>query len=141
MRVRSFRLSDCLQVTQLFETVLSNECYDETMEAFARQLSMDSGLIMVAEDSDNNILGVIIGTIDHNHAYYYRIAVHPDHQRKGIGKLLVQRLKDRFELRKVRRIFVSVDRHNENILPLYESAGYDASDFMHSVQNLQIVCG
>ena len=46
MIVRSFRLSDYSEVTGLLAEVFSEECYRDTMEAFANQLSWDSELVM-----------------------------------------------------------------------------------------------
>jgi len=140
MHVRSFQLSDYRPVTQLLETVLSAECYEQTMEAFARQLSWDSDLVLIAM-MNNEITGVIIGTIDQNKGYYYRVAVHSDYQRQGIGKALIRSLRQRFEQRNVTKIMITADEHNEPILSLYESLGYAANDFFRSFQKLSIVAG
>ncbi|BBH22697.1 putative N-acetyltransferase [Paenibacillus baekrokdamisoli] len=140
MDVRSFQLSDYRPVTELLETVLSEECYELTMEAFARQLSWDSELVLVASRGDE-IAGIIIGTIDDNKGYYYRIAVHPDYRRQGMGKLLIGSLRQRFEQRNVTKILITADEHNEPILSLYESLGYAATDFFRSFQKLSIVAG
>lgn len=140
MIVRSFQLSDCSRVTELLGEVLSETCYEDTMEAFARQLSLDSQLVLVAVE-DEQIVGVIIGTIDNNEGYYYRIAVAQNYQRRGIGKMLIQSLRERFEHRKVKKIMVNVDTYTEPILFLYESMGYHAQDFSRSMQNLRIVNG
>jgi ribosomal protein S18 acetylase RimI-like enzyme len=140
MNVRSFQLSDCSIVTKLLGEVLSETCYTDTMDAFAKQLSLDSSLVLVAEEN-NQIVGVIIGTIDNNEGYYYRIAVDQSNQRKGIGKKMIQSMKKRFEQRKVKKIMVTVDAHNEPILSLYESMGYRAQDFSHSIQKLRIMNG
>src|SRR4051794_32759344 len=98
------------------------------MEAFARQLSWDSELVLIAVENEQ-IVGVIVGTIDNHDGYYYRIAVDKLYQRRGIGKTLIESMRQRFIQRKVRRILVTVDVHNEMILPVYESAGYQATDF------------
>jgi ribosomal protein S18 acetylase RimI-like enzyme len=140
MNVRSFQLSDYRPVTELLETVLSEECYELTMEAFGRQLSWDSELVLVASVGDE-IAGIIIGTIDNNKGYYYRIAVHPDYQRRGLGKRLIESLRTRFEQRNVTKIMITADEHNEPILSLYESLGYAATDFFRSFQKLSIVAG
>ena len=140
MDVRSFQLSDYRPVTQLLETVLSAECYEQTMEAFGRQLSWDSELVLVASE-DEEIAGIVIGTIDNNKGYYYRIAVHPDFQRQGIGKQLIASLRKRFVQRNVTKIMITADEHNEPILSLYESLGYVAADFFRSFQKLSIVAG
>ncbi|WP_159888276.1 GNAT family N-acetyltransferase [Paenibacillus puerhi] len=139
-QVRSFQLSDSVAVTELFKNVLSDACYDETMSAFARQLSWDSELILVAEEEDE-IVGVIVGTIDKQQAYYYRIAVDHSHQRRGIGQALIEALRGRFVVRKVHRIMVTVDEHNEMVLPVYEKAGYQANDFSRAAHRLSIVNG
>lgn len=140
MNVRSFQLSDYKPLTSLLEEVLTEECYEQTMEAFARQLSWDSELVLVAV-KESEVVGMIIGTIDNNKGYYYRIAVSPAHQRIGIGKALVASLRMRFEQRGVSKILITADEHNEPVLPLYESMGYETSDFFRSFQKLSIVTG
>lgn len=63
MHVRSFQLSDVSPVTDLLQTALSEECFENTIEPFSRQLSWDSDLIVVAEDEEE-IVGALIGTIE-----------------------------------------------------------------------------
>jgi ribosomal protein S18 acetylase RimI-like enzyme len=140
MHVRSFRLSDYAEVTQLMENSLSEPCFHETMEAFARQLSWDSSLVLAASE-EGVIVGLVIGTIDNNNGYYYRIAVDPFHRRKGVGRALIQALQERFVERKVNRILVPVDMHNEPVLPVFESLGFNMSHFTKAFQKLSIVAG
>ncbi|ANY65804.1 GNAT family N-acetyltransferase [Paenibacillus algorifonticola] len=140
MNVRSFQLSDYRLLTALLADVLTEECYEQTMEAFARQLSWDSELVLVAL-YESEVVGVIIGTIDNNTGYYYRVAVHADHQRQGIGKALIESLRLRFQQRQVKKILITADEHNEAVLPLYESLGYVSKDFFRSFQQLSIIAG
>ncbi|MFD0961309.1 GNAT family N-acetyltransferase [Paenibacillus chungangensis] len=140
MNVRSFQLSDYQPLTALLEEVLSEECYGLTMEAFARQLSWDSELVLVAVEH-TEIVGMIIGTIDQNKGYYYRIAVSPHHRSKGVGKSLISGLRQRFQQRGVSKILIAADEHNEPVLPLYEAMGYATTDFFRSFQKLSIVAG
>jgi ribosomal protein S18 acetylase RimI-like enzyme len=138
MHVRSIQLADTPYVTRLLQDVLTEICFEDTMEAFARQLSWDTELVLVAEE-DEEIVGIIIGTIDNNNGYYYRIAVATDYQRKGIGRAMIEAMKQRFLFRKVNKIMVTVDAHNEMMIPVFESVGYDASDFSRTSHRLSIV--
>lgn len=140
MLVRGFRLSDYAAVTNLLQETLSDGCFSETMEAFGRQLSWDGELVLVAEVG-GELAGVIIGTIDHDNGYCYRIAVSRSFQRRGVGRQLIQALRQRFEQRKVKKVLVSVDVHNESILPFYQSLGFDQSALERSVRQLSIVNG
>lgn len=139
MQVRSFRLSDYAEVIELLSRTLSEACFDETMEAFARQLSLDSDLVLVAQ-VNQQIAGVVIGTIDNHEGYYYRLAVHQQHRGKGIGKTLISAMRQRFTNRKVQKIMVTADQHNQPILPLYESLGYSPC-CEKTIRNLKIVNG
>lgn len=138
MKVRSFQLSDASQVTELLRVSLSEDCFENTMEPFSRQLAWDSDLIMIAEE-DGEIVGAIIGTIENNHGCYFRIAIHPDYRRQGIGKALVSAMEQRFQQRKVSRILVAGDEHNQAAMPLYEAMGYGANKILEAFQKLSIV--
>lgn len=139
MHVRSFQLSDCNQVTELLQIALSEECYENTLVPFSRQLAWDSDLIMVAEE-DGEVVGALIGTIERNNGYYYRIAIHPDYRRQGIGKALIESMEQRFQSRKVSRILVAGDEHNvAAAMPLYEAMGYGANKILTAFQKLSIV--
>jgi ribosomal protein S18 acetylase RimI-like enzyme len=140
MQIRSFQLSDYRSVADLLEKVLSEECCEETMGAFARQLSWDSELVLVAE-SAGAIAGVLIGTIDKQRGYVYRIAVYEQYRGKGVGKALVEGMSNRFRQRNVQKILIAVDKHNELLRPFYESLGVGSSDFAHLTQPLAIVAG
>jgi ribosomal protein S18 acetylase RimI-like enzyme len=138
MHVRSFQLSDVSPVTELLKNALSEDCFENTMEPFSRQLSWDSDLIVVAEE-EGEIVGALIGTIEQNHGCYFRIAVHPEYRRRGIGRSLVSAMESRFQSRKVKGIFVAVDEHNAPALPLFEALGYDENQIFKSVRKLSIV--
>ncbi|MNH95306.1 Acetyltransferase YpeA [compost metagenome] len=136
MRVRSFQLSDASQVMELLQVALSEECYEDTKRAFARQLSWDSELIVVTE-VDGEIVGALIGTIDQNLGCIYRVAVHPEYRRQGVGKNLVSAMEQRFQQRNVSRIMVAGDEHNLAAMPLYEAMGY-AGRILEAFQKLGI---
>lgn len=145
MNVRSFRLSDYLPATKLLKESLSNECCEKTLEAFARQLSLDGELVLIAEHEEASeeraIVGLVIGTVDRNNGYYYRLAVHPDYRNRGVGKALVAGLEQKFQQRRVKNIMIAVDEHTEVVLPWFEALGYGAKDMLRSLSQLRIVAG
>jgi ribosomal protein S18 acetylase RimI-like enzyme len=140
MQIRSFQLSDYRSVVELLNVALSEECCEETMGAFARQLSWDSDLVLVATIGET-IAGVMIGTIDNHKGYVYRIAVHPDYRRQGAGKALLSAMNARFRQRKVMKVLIAGDKHNEGLRPFYEALGARPADFAQLSQPLAIVAG
>lgn len=140
MQIRSFQLSDYRLVAELLEEVLSEECCEETMGAFARQLSWDSDLVLVAESADS-IVGVLIGTIDQHKGYVYRIAIRNQFRRQGVGRELVSHMRNRFRQRNVLKVLVAEDKHNEVLRPFYDSLGLKSTDIVQLTQPLAIVAG
>jgi len=140
MQIRSFQLSDYRPVAELLQDVLSEECCEETMDAFARQLSWDSDLILVAS-IEGEVAGVLIGTIDQAKGYVYRIAVGKQHQRQGVGKALVKGMHTRFRQRKVMKMLIAEDKHNKLLRPFYEALGVSPAHFAVPAQPLAIVAG
>lgn len=140
MQIRSFQLSDYRMVIELLQVVLSEECCEETMGAFARQLSFDSDLVLVATMEDT-IAGVMIGTIDQHKGYVYRIAVRPEYQRQGVGKALAAAMNARFRQRNVLKVLVASDKHNEGLRPFYEALRDVKFDFVRPSRPLAIVAG
>lgn len=138
MRIRAFQLADYKSVAELLEVALSEECCEETMGAFARQLSWDSELILVAE-REASIVGTMIGTIDQNKGYLYRVAVHPDNRRQGVGRALVAAMNQRLRQRNVFKILIAGDKHNELLLPFYQSFGELPIDFVKLSKPLAIM--
>lgn len=140
MQIRSFQLSDYRSVAELWQEVLSEECCEETMGAFARQLSWDSELVLVAE-TEAGIVGALIGTIDHHYGYMYRIAVYPEYRGQGVGRALIQSLNNRFKQRNVMKVLIAGDKHNEILKPFYEALGVNPKDFASIARPLSIVAG
>jgi ribosomal protein S18 acetylase RimI-like enzyme len=140
MLVRSFQLLDYSSVTQLLAQSLGEDCLDTTMKAFGRQLAWDSELILIAE-WEGTLQGVIVGTIEKGNGYFYRLAVNPSCEHPGIGVLLIDALRNRFDQRKVNQVMISMDDFNAPNVPLFEKAGYVAEQFTTAISRLSIVAG
>lgn len=63
-----------------------------------RKLDADPDLFLVAVD-DGGIVGALTGGFDGRTAWVSRLAVHPGHRRRGVGRLLVDALRDRLARR------------------------------------------
>ncbi len=63
-----------------------------------RKIQKDPDLVCVAE-SDGRIIGTIIGGFDEWWAWIYRVAVHPEHQRKGVASHLFSEIHQRLAAR------------------------------------------
>lgn len=120
------------------ESMLSGGSYSETLTALARQLKWDSELVLVAE-MEEQVVGLIIGTIENNRGVVYRLLVEELYQRQGIGSALIESIIKLFLVRKVSKTWVTADAYNEAVIPFYRAIGFGDSDFVKSTNRLSIV--
>jgi ribosomal protein S18 acetylase RimI-like enzyme len=108
MVIRNFRPDD---VDPLVEILKANQQYSHAEidgpEAMKRVHQCVAAEFLVAE-KDGRPVGMIRGTYDGSRAVIYLASVHPDYQRQGIGRALVQAIGHRFKDRGAASIAVIV---------------------------------
>lgn len=129
MLIRPFRLGDYSAITRIWNETGLEHSETESLDALAKQLAWDSDLVMVGEQ-DGEVVGVVVGTIDGTHAYFYRLAVLPHFQGTGIGRQLVEAIEKRFKQRGVNRVLIMVNQDNPEVLPFYHSLGYEVQNYV-----------
>ena len=70
------------------------------------------------------IVGTVIGGWDGRRGWVYRMAVHPDYQRRGIGTALMRDLEERFRAKGALAINVIYNTDNARARAFYCSLGY-----------------
>jgi len=81
-----------------------------------------------ARDTQSQIAGWAVGLIRHHatglSARIYTLAIDPDCQGQGIGKLLTDHLLKLFKRHKVRHVYLEVRTSNAKAIALYEKLGF-----------------
>lgn len=96
-----------------------------TDDADSVERMIEAGAVLVATDDDDRIVGSIIATFDGWRAAVYRLAVHPDHQRKGIAKQLIVAAEERLRGLGAKRIAANVVGDREAAVAAWTSAGFE----------------
>jgi ribosomal protein S18 acetylase RimI-like enzyme len=108
MQIRDFGLDD---VDALVDILKANQQYShpeiDGPEAMSRVRDCQAAEFLVAEE-DDQVVGMIRGTYDGSRAVIYLASVHPDRQRRGIGRALVKEITRRFKDRGAASIAVIV---------------------------------
>ena len=88
LRLRRMRLADLQQVMEIERACFPNPwCQQEFEEAVAKSYFWKRVIVQ-----DDTVLGYIVWEWIHGTRNILNVAVHPDHQRAGIGRALVQRV-------------------------------------------------
>ena len=108
MKIRDFQPQD---VDAMVTILKANQQYGhpeiDGPDAMLRVHNCTAAEFLVAEE-ENVAVGMVRGAYDGSRAIIYLASVHPDHQRRGIGRALVLEIADRFKERGARSIAVIV---------------------------------
>ena len=108
MVIRDFRPED---VDALVDILRANQQYGhpdiDGPDAMLRVHRCTAAEFLVAEE-ESQVVGMIRGTYDGSRAVIYLASVHPNHQRRGIGRALVLEIARRFRERGAGSIAVIV---------------------------------
>jgi ribosomal protein S18 acetylase RimI-like enzyme len=95
----------------------------DTPAALAALHLRDPDALIVALDG-GRIVGTIIAGWDGWRCHLYRLAVHPDHRRNGIGRALIEAAEDRFRSLGGSRVDAMVLDDNPQAHAIWAARGY-----------------
>jgi [ribosomal protein S18]-alanine N-acetyltransferase len=102
------------------------------------ELAFEQAAIASVVDVGNTIVGYQISTASALGGHLARLAIHPDFQRKGYGKMLLVDLLKRFIRRGSRWLTVNTQKDNAASLALYDWAGFALTGESYPVYELDL---
>lgn len=128
MKLRIMTPSDIRQGYQLWKKAgLDVVSYKREKLEVKNVLKLNSSSCFVMEDK-GNIIGTVLGAFNGRRAWIYHMAIHPDHQRKGNGWLLLQKTEEALKKLGATKILVGVLRTNKKALDFYQKHNFSIMD-------------
>lgn len=120
LTIRTFQMADYPAVVQLWE--LGGLGVD-SKEEVRRRLGRDRELFLVAE-IEGQPIGTVIGGWDGRRGSAWRLAVHPDYQRRRVAQALLRELEARLKAKGATGLFLVTWHENLPAINLYTGLGY-----------------
>jgi ribosomal protein S18 acetylase RimI-like enzyme len=99
----------------------------DDVTSIRRLIDHDPGALLVAT-SDGRIVGTVIATWDGWRGGIYRLAVAPDHRRRGLGRRLVAAAEERFRRVGAPKISALVLHEHDHAVGFWRAIGYEHDD-------------
>jgi len=125
---RAGRVDDVDDILALWQVAAENDARPADDATKVRTLIERDPDALELAIIDGRIVGSLISGWDGWRAHLYRLAVHPDERRHGIGRALLERAEQRLAALGATRIDAMVLQHNELGQRIWMSEGYAPQD-------------
>lgn len=123
LRIRPADHPDIDTVLRFWREAAEGTSISDDREGVERLVTRDPEALILAE-LDGELVGTVIAGFDGWRCHLYRLAVHPDRRRRGIGGALLTAAEERFVRLGGRRGDAMVLTANENAHHAWRAAGY-----------------
>lgn len=123
LRLRSATADDLDTVLAFWKTAAEGTSISDDRDGVERLVARDPEALILAE-LDGELVGTVIAGFDGWRCHLYRLAVHPERRRRGIGSALLAAAEKRFVRLGGRRGDAMVLQRNEAAHHAWGAAGY-----------------
>lgn len=123
LQIRPFRHDDEPAVTALWLACGLTRPQNDPARDIARKLAMQPDGFLVAERA-GRVLGSVMVGYDGTRGWLHLLGTHPDAQRQGIGRALVQAAERWLIARGGAKLNLQVRQDNTAVIAFYERLGY-----------------
>ena len=127
MIIEKFSMQFYEEVVELWRKSGISVGSTDTKEELERVVRRTPQLFLVGK-IDEKIISVVIGGFDGRRGYVHHLAVDPDYQKKGYGKMIMGELMNKFLKLKVHKVHLFLEKYNKEVVEFYRNLGWEIRD-------------
>ena len=136
MEIREFRQTDQEAVINLWKDCGLLVQWNDPLKDIQRKLKIAPDLFLVGELS-GRVVATVMGGYDGHRGWINYLAVSPEHQKTGYGRLIMESVESRIKAKGCPKINLQVRESNTDIIKFYQAIGYDQDNVVSLGKRLE----
>ena len=124
MNIETFSIKFYEKVIKLWRKTGISIGSSDTKEGLKRMVQRNPKLFLIGS-IDEKLISVVMGGFDGRRGYVHHLAVDPDYQKKGYGKLMMDELMKKFRELGVHKVHLFIEKRNKEVVEFYRNLGWD----------------
>lgn len=125
--IEKFNMQYYQEVVELWRRAGIGIGSSDTKDEVAEVLTRNPNLFLIGK-KDGKIVSSVIGTSDGRRGYVHHLAVDPSYQKKGYGKMIMDKLIEIYRDMKVHKIHLFIEKKNKLVVEFYSKLGWEIRD-------------
>jgi ribosomal protein S18 acetylase RimI-like enzyme len=127
MILENFTMKYYKKVIQIWRKAGINVGSSDTKEEIKRMIKRNPKLCLIGH-LEGKVIGVVMGGFDGRRGYVHHLAVDPDYQKRGYGKMMMDELIARLRKMGVHKIHLFIEKYNKEVVEFYLNLGWEIRD-------------
>lgn len=127
MNIEKFSMKNYEEVIELWRKAGISVGSTDTKEELKKIVKRNPHLFLIGK-IDERLISVVMGGFDGRRGYVHHLAVDPDYQKKGYGKIMMYELLDKFRKMRVHKVHLFIEKYNKTVVDFYRNLGWEIRD-------------
>jgi len=131
MTMRPITLSDLPTLIPLWQLAGLKISPTDSVTGLRRHIGVSGHLALALCTPDGTIIGSVLGSDDGRRGWVNHLAIHPDYQSQGLGRLLIETITTRLKAQGCEKINLLITGPNQKVIPFYQANGFGFDDIIY----------
>ncbi|MFW9825101.1 MAG: GNAT family N-acetyltransferase [Candidatus Thorarchaeota archaeon] len=124
MKIEEFSIEFYDEIVQLWRDAGISVGSSDSKEEIQKMVTKNPELFLIGR-LKGKIIAVVMGGFDGRRGYVHHLAVHPDYQKKGNGKKIMEKLIEIFLQKGVHKVHLFIEKSNKDVVSFYKNLGWE----------------
>jgi ribosomal protein S18 acetylase RimI-like enzyme len=127
MKIENYSMKYYENVVNLWRKAGISVGSSDSEEEIEKMLKRNPDLLLIGK-LDEKVIAMVMGGFDGRRGYVHHLAVDPQYQKKGHGKIILEELINRFRKVDVHKIHLFIERDNFDVVTFYKNLKWQVRD-------------